>query len=323
MFLQKRMSKYFTRFFAFVITAASLSAALPLQLSNFASPAYWAMAHSGGAITEIRNAYWLNPAIYPHESSYSITLNEAFLPGTGISISELSGHYSIRPGRALISGLNMENYGRFDGRNTEGELTGEFSASQYQYFLGYTHRVSARFSGGLQLVLFGNRIDQSREHNVFLRYGLSYTLGKRDNILAFSGVTDGLENRWRVSFSHELEYLPLRLNLDFRWYGDDWDPASFRDPPGEGFDFGTALHYFAEKLTIGAYIRAAENLNLMAGLDLARLNLNRNAFGLDTIISGIALGAQYRLNEFEFSLGLYHYAHFTTMTALGISYLGK
>jgi hypothetical protein len=306
-----------------LLSTGSLSFALPLQTGNFASPAYWGMAHSGGAIADVHNAYWLNPSLLSYDIPFTLTLNEAFLPGTGISISEFSGHYSIRPGHAVTGGLNLENYGRFDARDIEGELTGEFTAFQYQYFLGYAYRVSPRFAMGGQLVLHGNRIDQTREQNMFLRYGFSYTFGKRDNMLAFSGETDGLENRWRASFSHELEYLPLRLNIDFRWYGDDWDAASFRDPEDNHFEFGTAAYYFAEKLTLGVQIHAIENLKLMAGFDLARLNLNRNAFGLDTIISGMAIGGQYRVKQLEFSLGLYHYAQFTTMTALGISYLGK
>ncbi|MCK4813235.1 MAG: hypothetical protein KAT14_04780 [Candidatus Marinimicrobia bacterium] len=306
-----------------LFAAVPLSATLPTQTTNFASPAYWGMAHSGGAIADITNAYWLNPALCQYDAPYSISLNEAFLPGMDIYISELSGHYRVRPSHVLSSGFNFENYGNFEARDIEGTLQGEFTASQYQYFFGYAYQVSPHFAAGMQMVLHGNRIAESRETRAFLRYGFSYTFGKRDNMLAFSGITNGLDNRWRASISHELEYLPLRLNIDFRWYGDDWDPASFRNSETDAFEFDTAARYFAEKLTFGTYILAGPNLRIMAGLDLARLNLQSNSFGFSTIISGLAFGGQYRVKQIEINLGLYHYANLTTMTALGISYIGK
>lgn len=310
-------------FILIISTALPLPAALPSQISNFASPAYWGMAHSGGAVADVRNAYWLNPALTPHDAAWSLTASEAFLPGTGIFITELSGHYRLSEGHLLTAGLNFENYGSFDRRDTDGNLEGEFTAAQYQSFIGYTYRVSPRFAAGAQLVVQGDRIGASRETNAFLRYGLAYTFGKRNNILAFSGVTNGLDNTWRASFSHELEYLPLRLNIDFRWSGDDWQPALFYDEESSRFMPGTAARYFAEKITLGFYIKAGEHLRVMSGLDLARLNLASNTFGLDSIVSGLALGGTYTFDRLEVSLGLYHYANFTTMTALGISYSGK
>lgn len=300
-----------------------LQAALPLQTQNLASPAYWGLAHSGGALEEIRNAYWLNPALNSYEEKYIINLNEAFLPGSGIYISELSGHYRIPNAGLLQSGINYENYGNFESRDAEGIFLGNFTAAQYQYFLGYADEFGEHFSAGLQLVYFANRIDASRETYTFLRYGVRYRFGARDNMLAFSGMTDGMNKRWRASFSHELEYLPLRLNLDFRWYGDDGGIAQFRADEDSGFDYSGAALYFAEKFSIAALISPGENLHIMAGIDLSRLNMRTSAFGLDTMLSGVALGGKYRLKQLEFSLGLYHYANFTSMTALGISYIGK
>ncbi len=309
--------------FALLLTAVTAFAALPAQVSNFASPAYWGMAHSGGAVEAVGNAYWLNPALPAYDAPYSLHLHEAFLPGTGIYISEFSGHYRFADKHVLLSGLNFENYGSFEARDSEGIPEGEFTASQYQYFLGYAYRFSPHFRAGIQAVVQGNRIEASREHAGFLRYGFTYAFGERENMLAFSGVTDGLEHRWRASFSHELEYLPVRLNLDLRGYDGDGTPAAFPRSEDEPFDFGTAARYVAEKITLGAYIRATEDLRLMTGIDLARLNMQTHSFGLDSILRGMSLGAQYRLNSITFSLGLYHYANFSTMTALGISWNGK
>ncbi|MCF7833335.1 MAG: hypothetical protein K9N05_07165, partial [Candidatus Marinimicrobia bacterium] len=304
------MKQKFSTLLAILLSMAiPLMAALPTQMSNFASPAYWGMAHSGGAVADISNAYWINPALNPYNSLWSVNVNEAFLPGTGIFISELSGHYRFRPGHVISTGLNFENYGTFDQRDIEGTLEGEFTAAQYQYFIGYGYRISDHFSAGAQIVIQGDRINASRETYSYLRYGLSYTFGKRDNMLAFSGTTNGLDNAWRASFSHELEFLPLRMNIDFRWYGDDWDPTLFYNSESGDFLFDTVSRYFAEKFTFGFYIKAGENLRILTGIDLARLNLASNSFGLDTILSGISLGAQYKINQLEISLGLYHYAN--------------
>ncbi|MDZ7820958.1 MAG: peptidase MA family metallohydrolase [Candidatus Marinimicrobia bacterium] len=213
--------------FAQLLAAVTAFAALPAQVSNFAYPAYWGMAHSGGAVEAVGNAYWLNPALPAYDAPYSLHLHEAFLPGTGIYISEFSGHYRFADKHVLISGLNFENYGSFEAFDSEGIPEGEFTASQYQYFLGYAYRLSPHFRAGIQAVVQGNRIKASREYAGFLRYGFTYAFGERENMPAFSGVTDGLEHRWRASFSHELEYLPVRLNLDLRGYDGDGTPAAF------------------------------------------------------------------------------------------------
>jgi len=306
-----------------LILTLPLSAALPAQMSNFASPAYWGMAHSGGAVSDISNAYWVNPALNPYDSPWSVNLNEAFLPGTGIFISELSGHYAFGRGHVVTSGLNFENYGSFDARDLDGNLEGEFTAAQYQYFIGYGYKLSEHFSAGAQFVLQGDRISESRQTYTYLKYGLAYTFGKRHDVLAFSGATNGLDNAWRASYSFELEYLPLRLNIDFRWHGDDWASDLFIDDETAELDFDSALRYFTQKLTLGMYIKAGENLSIMSGFDLARLDLASNTFGFDSIISGLAIGAKYKFGQFEISLGMYNYANFMTMTALGISYSGK
>lgn len=308
--------------FIALIIASPLLAELPTQSSNFASPAYWGMAHSGGAIADVNNAYLLNPSFAPYHSAWSININEAFIPGLEISITELSGHYSVKDNQAITAGINFENYGNFEQRDINGTLTGEFTAAQYQYFLGYAYKISDHFKAGAQLVMHGNRISTSRENLLYLRYGLSYNFGERNNILSFSGISDGLDNAWRASVSHELEYLPLRLNIDFRWYGDDWDPAILLNDENN-FNFSSTSSFFAQKLSIGFYIKATENLRILSGIDLARLDLASNNYGLDNILSGVALGASYKLGNMDINLAMYHYTNFTMMTALGISYSGQ
>ncbi len=308
--------------FILSLMISPLLAELPSQTTNFASPAYWGMAHSGAAIADANSAYLLNPSLVPYDSPWSVNLNESFIPGVRINISEISGHYSFKENHAIVGGLNFENYGSFNERDLNGTLTGEFTAAQYQYFLGYAFKMSKHFKAGAQLVFQGNRISGTREASLFARYGFSYTFGERDNIIAFSGISDGLDNTWRASISHELEYLPLRLNIDFRWNGDDWDPQLFYDNENN-FNFDYAAPYFAQKLSIGFYIKAAENLKILSGIDLARIDLASNNYGLDNILSGVALGAVYNMGSIDINLGVYHYANFTLMTALGISYSGQ
>jgi hypothetical protein len=302
-----------------LIITSPLFAELPAQTSNFASPAYWGMAHSGAAIAEINNTYLLNPSLVPFSSSWSVNINEAFIPGMQISISELSGHYIFKESHALNGGINFENYGTFEQRDINGNLNGEFSAAQYQVFLGYAYKMSDYFQAGAQLVFQGNRISTSRENSLYLRYGLSYSFAKQNDMIAFSGISDGLDNAWRASFSHELEYLPLRVNIDFRWQGDDWSQSLLLDDENN-FNFQKASRYFAQKLSIGFYIKASENLRIMSGVDLARLDLASNNYGLDNLLSGLALGASYTFGNMDINLGIYHYTNYTMMTALGVSY---
>lgn len=309
-------------FLIILVITSPLFAELPTQTSNFASPAYWGMAHSGAAIAEINNAYLLNPSLAPFNSSWSVNINEAFIPGMQISISELSGHYILKDDHALNGGINFENYGTFEQRDINGNLNGEFTAAQYQYFLGYAYKMSDHFQAGAQVVFQGNRISASRENSLYLRYGLSYSFGKRNNLLGFSGISDGLNNAWRASFSHELEYLPLRVNIDFRWHGDDWAPDLFLDNENN-FNFQKTSRYFAQKISLGFYIKASENLRILSGMDLARLDLASNNYGLDNILSGLALGASYKLGNMDINLGIYHYTNYTMMTALGVSYSAK
>lgn len=290
-----------------------LQAGIPYQNDNFAVPAYLGMGHSGGATDGGVNTYWMNPALFNLDSPLSMSLSQAFIPGMGIGITEFSGMYALNDTKALSAGINFENYGQFTARDINGNELGEFTASQYQLMLGYHQYISPSFRGGVQLLYFNSQIESSYEANVFLRYGLVYRFGKRDDQLALSGASDGQELLWRLSYSHKLEYLPLRLNMDIR-------RDSEISLPGGDYSFSENAMVFLNMVSLGAWADVNEDLDLFFGIDFRRIDLRSQNFGVADLLTGLGLGGQYRFKQMSLGVSSFIYGNLGTMTSMNVSY---
>jgi hypothetical protein len=142
-------------------------------------------------------------------------------------------------------------------------------------------------------------IDDS--HNCFglVSYGMTIIPVKNKTQLGFvySDYPDPAEDEFRVALSHPLQYVPLTMNIDYRYRG---------------------AHAF-RNLAIGGYFENSDALQFMAGLDLRRGGLQTDNLGQD-YIAGLSLGGRYVFKGISLELSTFSYGGLGTVTSLGVSY---
>lgn len=276
----------------------NLKAEILPETDILASPSYWGMARSGGALHVIPENVWINPSLIPANLSYSASAELSLLPA-GIRITQVTGRYSA--GKYMFTaGVNNELYGEFDERDPDGILTGNFSAGRIQYFSAFSSRLSSKLSIGGSARYVSDHIANSRDAYAVFSYGATITLFQDKTHFAFvySDYTAIDQNYYRVSLTHHLEYLPLKMNIDYRYQG---------------------IHEL-DNLTLGGFFQGSESLQFMTGLDFRRRGLQTDNLGSD-YIAGIALGGRYIFKGISLNLSAFSYGGLGTVTSLGVSYI--
>lgn len=275
----------------------NLQAEVLPETDILASPSYWGMARSGGALHVIPENVWINPSLIPVDLNYSASAELCLLPA-GIRITQVTGRYGAGKNVYTV-GLNNELYGEFDERDPDGVLTGDFTAGRVQYFSAISRRLSSKLSVGGSARYVSDHIADSRNAYAVLSYGVTITLFQDKTHFAFvySDYASLEQNFYRFSLTHHLEYLPLKMNIDYRYQG---------------------IHEL-DNLTLGGYFQGSESLQFMTGLDFRRRGLQTDNLGSD-YIAGIALGGRYVFKGMSLNLSVFSYGGLGTVTSLGVSY---
>lgn len=268
---------------------------------NYGINQYWGMGQSGGSTDYFPNSFWINPALN-NDFKYSVSTNIAILHD--IRISEISSRFRYGKKHYFSFGINYENYGTFDGRDEYGNLTNTFNASQSQYLFGYAIHISNHLSLGTNIIYLMNSIADSNYSTVNYQYGMLLSTDDKINSLGIVKTSFPLENNstWRIAFSHQLEHLPLRINIDYRLYDDKFD---------------------YKNISIGGLFCISKNFNLLTGMNFQRFNLQAQNLGAADIFAGLSIGATYLYNNINIGLSLYNYGALGRTTSLGISYSVK
>lgn len=268
---------------------------------NYGINQYWGMGQSGGSTDYFPNSFWINPALN-NDFKYSVSANVATLHD--ITISEISTRFRYGKKHFFSFGINYENYGTFNGRDEYGNSTNTFSASQSQYLFGYAIHISNHLSLGTNIIYLTNSIADSNYSTVNYQYGI--LLSTKDKINSFGIVNTSFSSAnsssWRIAFSHQLEHLPLRLNIDYRLYDNKFD---------------------YKNISIGGLFYISKNFNLLMGMNFQRFNLQAQNLGAADIFAGLSIGATYMYNNINIGLSLYNYGALGKTTSLGISYSVK
>jgi hypothetical protein len=292
------MNKKILLTFLLFVSVSGVKADIIPETDILASPSYWGLARSGGALHVIPENVWINPSLIPANLNYSASAELSLLPA-GIRVTQLTGRFSKRKNTVSI-GLNNELYGEFDERDPEGVLTGDFTAGRIQYFAALSRRLSSKLSAGASARYVTDHIADSRDAYSVLSYGVTITLFQDKTHLAFVYTDYSLteQNHYRFSVTHHLEYLPLKMNIDYRYQG----------------------RHELDNLTLGGYFQGSESLQFMTGLDFRRRGLQTDNLGTD-YIAGIALGGKYSFKGVSINLSAFSYGGLGTVTSLGVSYI--
>ena len=293
--------KYFKKIITHILVFFLFLSPIFSQINNnenYGINQYWGMGQSGGSIDYFPNSFWINPALN-NNFKYSVSTNVAVLHD--ITISEVSSRFKYGKKHFFSVGINYENYGTFDGRNENGNLTNTFSASQSQYLLGYAIHISNNLSLGTNVIYLTNSIADSIYSTFNYQYGM--LLNTKDKINSFGIVKNSFSSTdnfsWRIAFSHQLEHLPLILNIDYRLYDDKFD---------------------YKNICIGGLFFISENFNLLMGMNFQRFNMQAQNLGAADIFAGLSIGTTYEYNNINIGLSLYNYGALGRITSFGISY---
>ncbi len=268
------------------------------NIENYGINQYWGMGQSGGSTNYFPNSFWINPALN-NDFKYTVSANIAVLHD--IRISEISSRFRYGKKHFFGFGINYENYGTFNGRDEYGNLTNDFTASQSQYLLGYAIHISNHLSLGTNIIYFTNSIADSNYSTFNSQYGILLSTKNKINSFGLinTSFSSGDNSSWRIAFSHQLEHLPLRINIDYRLYDDKFD---------------------YKNISIGGLFFVSQNFNLLMGMNFQRFNLQAQNLGAADIFAGLSIGATYIYNNINIGLSLYNYGTLGRITSLGISY---
>lgn len=128
----------------------------------------------------------------------------------------------------LQAGMTMLHYGTFDGRDLNGNPTGEFSVQDYQFFLTSAGRYQG-IAFGATIKLVYSRIEEFQSQALAFSGGLRYTIPETHWHLGAAILDAGtvlqkytenstadLPRRLELGLARELRYLPLTWELDYR-----------------------------------------------------------------------------------------------------------
>jgi len=197
------------------------------------------------------------------------------------------------------------NYGTFKGADENGRLTNEFGAGEAAFILGYANRLDENFYYGANVKFIYSGIENYSSSAVGFDVGLHYAVPSQQINVGFAILNVGtqlssyfntkedLPLDFVLGISKRLEYLPLRLSLDFHKLNEDRD------------DFLQKFKAF----TVGAEFTLSKTLRLRFGYD----NEKRNELKIGSFagIAGFNAGLGAVISDYRFDYG------FSSMGAIG------
>lgn len=295
-------------------------------LSNVASPRQAALG--GKVITNYDydvNQPLFNPATINDEMSGRLGLNYVnYLADVSYGSAAYAYTYD-RHLQTFHAGVTYINYGKFDGRNEQGEATGEFSGGEVALSLGYAYNVPyTDLYVGANAKFISSTLESYNSLGVATDLGAIYKDEKTNTnyglvirnlgtqITTYNGEREKLPLEIIAGVSQELENVPIRWHLTLenlqQWKVAFANPARGEETiDGEVIEekvtfFGNAFRH----VIFGAEILPTKGINF-------RLSYNfRRAAELKLVeqrtFAGISAGFGIRFNKFRFD---YSYSRYT------------
>jgi long-subunit fatty acid transport protein len=211
------------------------------------------------------------------------------------------------------SAIKYINYGTFDEADEFGNRTGEFSAGELAFILGYTNEFSENFYYGANAKVIYSSIADKSSSAVGLDLGINYEIPKQKLNLAaavlnlgtqlssYIDTKEDLPLDVTMGISKRLENLPVRLSLDFHQLNKDRDE----------------LYQHLKGFSLGAEFYLSEVFTLRFGYD----NEKRSDLkvGSSSGIAGFNGGLGIKVSEYSFNYGYSSLGSIGAMHRIGLS----
>jgi len=191
------------------------------------------------------------------------------------------------------------NYGNFEEADDFGNRTGEFSANEMAFVIGYANNLDENFYYGVNAKFIYSGIADRSSTAMAVDLGLHYAIPDNNWNFGFAVLNLGgqLSKYYETSeaedlpldvvigLSKRLENLPLRLSVDFHKLNEDRD------------DFIEKFKAF----TVGAKFTLSKVLKLRLGYD----NERRSEFKIGTTagVAGFNAGLGVKISDYQFDYG--------------------
>jgi hypothetical protein len=263
-----------------------------------------------------------NPSLITPGMSNNLALSYVNSPG-GINYGFVMYSYTFSKVGSFVGSLQFLNYGKFTGADPSGNLTGDFSASEYALNIGWGRQLSPLFSIGANGKLIYSQLEIYRSFGIAVDVAGTYTSKDQSFTASLIGRNIGtqlvpyvagqylpLPFELQIGLSQKLKYIPLRFSQLFtnlqRWdltYLDPSDPANIPDPITGEVKQKTGIGMVADgimrHIVLGAELTIAKVFSIRIGYNYQRrqeLKLSNKA-GL----TGFSIGAGLRVKMFNLS----------------------
>lgn len=167
-----------------------------------------------------------NPATINEEMDGKLALNYANYLGD-VSYGTASYAYTYdKHLNTFHGGVTYINYGKFDGRDEQGNATGSFTGNEVALSLGYAYNVPyTKLHLGANAKIISSSLESYQSFGVAADFGATYIDDKNDinyalvvrnfgtQITTYSGTNEKLPFEVIAGISQELENVPVRWHL--------------------------------------------------------------------------------------------------------------
>ena len=248
----------------------------------------------GGNLNMSPNSRSANPANLSVSRSFSTSF---VLYPAGIQAQSVS-LLIPQSNRLITVAINHISYGTFKGYDENAIPTNNYSSSDTWVRLGYS-RLSKNLpiSYGISNQLYFSKLGKYSSTIFYLSLGAIWNIKKYKtniglsiddisiNISPINNVTEKSPLRYNIGVSKKLEYLPLKISVDY---------LSINNKKNKD--------YF-----ISGIFSLPKNLNFIWGTSTRKLSQNIKESVIKTIIGSSGVGINYKYNGIIIGYGLYFY----------------
>lgn len=263
-----------------------------------------------------------NPSLITPQMHNNLALSYVNTPG-GVNYGFIMYSRTFQKAGSFVGSLQFVNYGTFQGADATGNLTGDFSASEYALNIGWGRQLSPIFSIGANGKLIYSQLDTYHSFGIavdvagsYISKDKSFTASLIGRNIGFQvvpylpGTRDPLPFELQIGLSEQLKHIPLRFsqlitNLQ-KWdltYDDPSDPSNQPDPitgeTKEKTTMGKIADGVMRHIVLGAELTIAKVVAIRLGYNYQRrqeLKLSGKA-GL----AGFSAGVGLRVKMFNLS----------------------
>lgn len=271
------------------------------------------------------NLVFHNPSLLTRDMRHEMVLNYVdYFAGINYGYAALATHAG-KTG-SVSGGIHYLNYGKFQGADENGLLTGTFRAADYSINFSYSRHLDSLFTAGITVKTIYSDLEYYKSSAIAFDAGISYSHAESKFAAALvlrnlgfqvstyypdaareplpfqisAGVMVGLQHA-PLSFSIVADHLE-KWDLSYKTEGDpEENNNTLTGEPVRASAFDRFADRMMRHVIIGAEFSAGENLVLRAGYNYRRRQELKVAEKPGMV--GFSWGAAIRMSGFRISYG--------------------